>query len=38
MSAPLIAILVAVPIIAIFVVFVLLPWLSRHEEERKRQL
>jgi hypothetical protein len=37
MEPPLIAILIAVPVIAAFVVFVLLPRLRRHEDERKRR-
>jgi hypothetical protein len=35
MNAPLIAILVAVPLIAAFFLFVLLPRLRRHEEKKK---
>jgi hypothetical protein len=34
---PLLAIVIAVPVIAMFFLFVLLPRLRRHEEERKRK-
>jgi hypothetical protein len=37
MSSSLLAILVAVPVIAIFFVFVLLPRLRRYEDERRRK-
>ena len=37
MNGSLIAIFVAVPVIAIFFLFYLLPRLRRHEEERKRK-
>jgi hypothetical protein len=37
MSASLLAIFIAVPIIAAFFLFVLLPRMRRHEEERKRK-
>jgi hypothetical protein len=37
MGGSLIAVLVAVPVIAIFFLFVLLPRLRRDEEERKRK-
>jgi hypothetical protein len=37
MDASLIAILIAVPLIAIFFLFVLLPRLRRDEDERKRK-
>jgi hypothetical protein len=36
--APLLAIIIAVPLIAIFVLFVLVPRLRHHEEEQKRGL
>jgi hypothetical protein len=36
-ETPLIAILIAVPVIALFFLFVLLPRLRRHEEEQKRK-
>ena len=37
MDTPLVAILVAVPVIAVFFLFVLLPRLRRYEEEQKRK-
>ena len=37
MDTPLVAILIAVPVIAAFFVFVLLPRLRRHEEEHKKK-
>jgi len=37
MPVSLIAIFVAVPVIAVFFLFVLLPRLRRYEEERKRK-
>lgn len=37
MDTPLVAILIAVPVIAAFFVFVLLPRMRRHEEERKQK-
>jgi len=37
MNFPLLAIIIAVPANAIFFLFVLLPRLRRHEEERKRK-
>jgi len=37
MNAPLIAILIAVPVIAAFAVFVLFPRLQRHEDEKTRR-
>ena len=37
MDVPLIAIIIAVPVIAIFFLFVLLPRLRRDEESRKRR-
>lgn len=37
MNTPLIAILIAVPAIAAFVIFVLLPRLQRSADERKRR-
>jgi len=37
MDGSLIAILIAVPLIAVFFLFVLLPRLRRDEEERKRK-
>ena len=37
MEPSLVAILVAVPAIALFFLFVLLPRLRRHEEEQKRK-
>ena len=37
MNASLLAIFVAVPVIAAFFLFVLLPRIRRHEEERKRR-
>jgi hypothetical protein len=37
MESPLLAIIIAVPAIAVFFLFVLLPRLRRHEEERKRK-
>lgn len=37
MDGSLVAILIAVPVIAAFFLFYLLPRLRRHEEERKRK-
>ena len=37
MSVSLLAIFIAVPVIAIFFLFVLLPRIRRHDEERKRR-
>jgi hypothetical protein len=37
MNTPLLAIIIAVPLIALFFLFVLLPRMRRHEEERKRK-
>jgi len=37
MDTPLLAIVIAVPVIAVFFLFVLLPRLRRHEEEQKRK-
>jgi hypothetical protein len=37
MEAPLLAIIIAVPAIALFFLFVLLPRLRRHDEEQKRK-
>lgn len=37
MSTPLLAILIAVPLIAAFFLFVLLPRMRRYEDERKRR-
>jgi len=37
MACSLIAIIIAVPVIAIFFLFVLLPRLRRYEDERKRR-
>jgi hypothetical protein len=37
MDTPLVAILIAVPLIAAFFLFVLLPRLRRHEEDQKRK-
>ena len=37
MDTPLIVVIVVVPAIAGFVVFVLLPWLQRHDDEAKRR-
>jgi hypothetical protein len=37
MSASLLAILIAVPVIAAFFLFVLLPRIRRHDEERRRK-
>ena len=37
METPLLAIIIAVPAIAIFFLFVLLPRLRRHEEEQQRK-
>jgi len=37
MSVSLLAILIAVPVIAAFVIFVLLPRIRRHDEERQRR-
>lgn len=37
MPVPLIAIIIAVPVIAVFFLFVLLPRMRRNEEQRKRR-
>jgi hypothetical protein len=37
MNIPLLAIIIAVPLIALFFLFVLLPRIRRHEEERDRE-